>query len=61
MSKRYKFRELSKRSQNIAITDYCKGWLITHPDDPLDEFEVGQILYENEKDLYTKEGEYLGE
>jgi hypothetical protein len=42
---KYNFKELSRKAKNKAIKDYCNGWLETHEDDPLDEYEVEQIYW----------------
>ncbi len=58
--KTYKFEKLSRRSKDKAIKDYCKGWLETHPNDPLDEYEVeGILLHDLEEERYTKKGELI--
>ena len=39
-----KYTELSKKAQNKAVKDYMEGWEETHPNDPLDGYEVHGIL-----------------
>jgi hypothetical protein len=59
---KYNFKELSRKAKNKAIKDYCNGWLETHEDDPLDEYEVEQILLIDLADeLYDITGNLLEE
>jgi hypothetical protein len=60
--KKYSFEELSRKAKNKAIKDYCNGWLETHEDYPLDEYEVEQILLTDLSDeLYNRSGKLLEE
>lgn len=60
--KKYKFEKLSRKAKDKAIKDYCNGWLETHGDDPLDEYEVEQILLTDlEDERYDVKGNLLEE
>ena len=57
-----KFKDLHSLAQIQAITEYIEGWQETHPDETsLTSTDVYRILNDNEGDLYTEHGEYLGE
>ena len=52
-----KFKYLTKKAKHRAVVDYLKGWLVTHPNDPLDYSESYQcLLHDLEDDRYTKFG-----
>lgn len=53
-----RFIELNSRSRKKAVEDYQKGWLETHPEDPLDEDEVYSILSELD-DEYDFDGNLI--
>jgi hypothetical protein len=56
------FNQLNKKAQARAVNDYQEGWLETHPNDPLDEYEIFNILSTDLiEDEYDDQGKLVTE
>jgi hypothetical protein len=58
----YFFHELSSTAKEKAVKDYINGWAETHPDEPLNEVLVTDILETDlSEDLYTEVGDLISD
>ena len=58
--KTFQFNRLNKKAKLRACKDYQKGWLETHPDDPIDfEDTYSVLVHDLKEERYTKFGRLL--
>jgi hypothetical protein len=56
MAKLYRFTELSKKAQKVAVQTYLDGWEETHDEDDMSWDDARSSCIDDEDTLYNKDG-----